>query len=807
MKDSVTVTASLLGYKTLSLKTAFKAPSMSIFITMAEDVKELNAVIVKANTVLMVSKGDTTVYNVEQIKTMDGDNLSQLLKKLPGINIDNGKVTAGGRPVNKILINGSTLFGSNISAALTLIESDMVKKIRVYDEHPQDRLIEADTLGVKDHVIDVVTKEPLTKIRSAKLYSAIGIFTDKNNEGSNDMLAGLGGNYSRFEKDSPQIQASVKTDKNENCSEPKENVNGDFSIENNRKFKDNYSNYFYINATRNVSNNSSHTEYREIDRSSSDSQHKDALDTKAGYRGSYSFKADEQNTFGLYGDVSFKARRSFSEKAGKTEFNGIRYNTGMSDIRHGKALNADISLRYRHHFTKPGRSLDISIQLLFRTSWDDRNIVDTLQSTSYRQWTDEDMRSTGFTPHFKLSYSEPLGSNGLMFRMSADGTGSFSKDRRYSFDRLLMTENTVKTYDYTQNNIAAKADAGLYYRKDKFDITAGISADVTNQIVNERDMTADSFAKTYFLASPFLRLNYRGQKFTTKLSYAEKGLCPSVESLRKSLDYTDPMSLFIGNPNLRLPVNRLAELSLNLSSFSIGTTWALYAKFSHTSNMIGNDTEYLTDDTYLESHAYQAVAGAQIVRTQNIGNGWNLNAGISAGFHINPIKSSFIVKVGTMNSRAPFMTNGQSNMSGTDEFNFSLTYTSGFSRVFSLNVMTDGGLGQNILNSNKVYSYFQIHLNARPRLVLFKHWDISAEYILSNMITDMKDTGYLTNRLDVMTGYKFGKSRKYRAGITVSDCLNSNKSHSVSFEELYIRRATNTLLGRGVSVNFSIEFK
>ena len=60
-KDSVEISVSFMGYQPLSLKTALDKPNMVVYVTMMEDPMEINAIIVKDNSVLMVSKGDTVV--------------------------------------------------------------------------------------------------------------------------------------------------------------------------------------------------------------------------------------------------------------------------------------------------------------------------------------------------------------------------------------------------------------------------------------------------------------------------------------------------------------------------------------------------------------------------------------------------------------------------------------------------------------------------------------------------------------------------------------------------------------------------
>ena len=72
--------------------------------------------------------------------SMDGDNLASLLRKLPGISLADGKLYANGQPVSKILLNGTAMFHSDMGAAMELVKSDEVRKVKVYDQYDQTRL-------------------------------------------------------------------------------------------------------------------------------------------------------------------------------------------------------------------------------------------------------------------------------------------------------------------------------------------------------------------------------------------------------------------------------------------------------------------------------------------------------------------------------------------------------------------------------------------------------------------------------------------------------------------------------------------
>lgn len=808
IKDTVLVTASLLGYKTQSLRTAFNEPSMTVSIRMAEDIKELNAIIVKDNAVLMVEKGDTTVYNVESLKTMEGDDLARLLKRLPGIRLEDNGVYAGGRRVNKILINGTTLFGSSISSALSLVGSDMVKKIRVYDEHPQDRLVESDTLGVKDHVIDVVTKKPLTRVQRTRLDAVLGLFTDKGSSGRNDFIAGTSADYQRFKNESPNITARAGVGKNDNSmmSEPLDKIFADVSLKHSRKFRDRYGHNLSFSLDRSGANTIVKEDYLNMDRSDERLSKKTSTDMSIRYSGNYYFKSDDRNLFNLSGSADFETDRDIAEASEEMRANGNIYVSGMSDDNRVKTLSADVSLHYRHLFENERRELSVSVAIPFAYSWGGRHLVDTLQSSSYPQWLTDDSGISKFSPSFNVSFREPIVS-GLSLTMSADMIGQMSRDHRSSFDRILQSENTVRTYDYLQNSLSGNVKASFSYYRNEFSVHAGVEAKITDQVLLTKSGNAGNLDKVYFHVSPLFRMKWEKSKFTAELSYKEDGRCPAVYMLRNLLDYTNPLTLTAGNPNLRLPVERNAAASFSTTSFSTGTSWEFSASYTHHSNIVGSNTEYFDSNVYLDDYGYEAVAGSRLLKAANIGDGWEFNTAASAGFFVNPIKSNFMLKLGTMIARTPFMTAGNVNMSGTDELNAIIMYTSSFSSIFTLSANLDYGLGLHTLNSDKVYAYSNIYLGVQPGFMLFKHWHTSVDYKLNAMLTDREGAGYMLNRLDISSGYTFGKSTKYEVGLNFLDVLNSRSSRSVSVNELYIRNTMRTLLGRGVCVRFSVIFK
>ena len=92
-------------------------------------------------------KGDTTEYMADSFKVREGATVEDLLKKLPGIQVDkNGQVIAQGETVQKILVDGEEFFSDDPKVVTKGLQADAVKKVQVYDKKSD----QADFTGIDD---------------------------------------------------------------------------------------------------------------------------------------------------------------------------------------------------------------------------------------------------------------------------------------------------------------------------------------------------------------------------------------------------------------------------------------------------------------------------------------------------------------------------------------------------------------------------------------------------------------------------------------------------------------------------------
>ena len=103
-------------------------------IKLDKEVNNLNEVVVSAIVPIKI-KQDTIAFNAKAFKVKQDDNVEDLIKKLPGVQIGtDGSVTAQGQEITKILVDGKEFFGSDIKVATKNLPANSVAKVQVYDK-------------------------------------------------------------------------------------------------------------------------------------------------------------------------------------------------------------------------------------------------------------------------------------------------------------------------------------------------------------------------------------------------------------------------------------------------------------------------------------------------------------------------------------------------------------------------------------------------------------------------------------------------------------------------------------------------
>ncbi|MBC7407227.1 MAG: outer membrane beta-barrel protein, partial [Arcicella sp.] len=155
--------------------------------------KELLEVVVKTARAPLTIKGDTIEYDARSFKVPAGSSVEDLLRRLPGMEIDaQGNIKAQGKDVKKVLVDGKTFFGDDPKAATKNLGAETISKVQVFNDKSEQAKLTGVDDGKKEKAINLELKEEYKKGAFGKITGAVGT----------DSRMALRGNYNKFNKTS-----------------------------------------------------------------------------------------------------------------------------------------------------------------------------------------------------------------------------------------------------------------------------------------------------------------------------------------------------------------------------------------------------------------------------------------------------------------------------------------------------------------------------------------------------------------------------------------------------------------------------
>jgi hypothetical protein len=120
----------------------------------------LEEVIVKQKLGSIRLKGDTTEFIADSFRVQPNATVEDLLRKLPGIQVDkNGKITAQGETVQKVLVDGEEFFGDDPTLVTQNLRADMVSSVQLYDKKSDQAAFTGIDDGQRQKTLNVKLKD------------------------------------------------------------------------------------------------------------------------------------------------------------------------------------------------------------------------------------------------------------------------------------------------------------------------------------------------------------------------------------------------------------------------------------------------------------------------------------------------------------------------------------------------------------------------------------------------------------------------------------------------------------------------
>ncbi len=592
--------------------------------------KELSEVTVEGMAAQVMVKGDTIEYNPAAFKLAENAVVEDLLKKLPGVTVDNdGKITVNGEEIKRIRVDGKKFFDGDMQMTTKNMPADMVDRVQVIDLKSE----QAQLTGFEDEnterIINLTIKENRRKgtfgnatagggmdrdkvfrydgnafvnfwnndVRTTVTGGANNTNTARSSRGRGGMTGGGGGGYTQTQNLGVNINADVNK---------KTVVGGDASYNHSNSVSTtdtDRENWTKTGNFKTISNNNSTRDNQE-----------------ASIRGELEWVADTVNT--LIVQPNFNMGWSTSSSDGFSDYSSIVSEDSLKSISSNKTNNSSTSqdnsggltvMYNRKSPVKKGRTMTLNLSgSMSNTDSEGKNYnkkkMFLLNDSTILDQTNTNT-SNSFNTEIRFSFVEPIVDlkNFLQLGLSFRSNSSKSEKMQYNKD-LTTSEYTLldsaysNRYDRLQMN--ESIDLTFQHRESNYNYNIGISAQPSQQYsytdyfigtdlnrkqsiinftpsarlqyyFNQSTATAGSVTTSRSRNRSYIRLDYRGRMKQ-----------PSIDQMQPVKNNNNLMSEQVGNPDLKPSFNQSLQTQLSFNNAERMSTLSLGLNGSFTQNAL-----------------------------------------------------------------------------------------------------------------------------------------------------------------------------------------------------------------------------
>ena len=594
-KGTYVLKAELMGYHPYQQEISVVKDVNLGDVKVEEDVKILDAASVSAVGNPIVVKKDTIEYMASSFKTSDNDMLEELLKKLPGVEVESdGSITANGETIKKITIDGKTFFLDDPQLASKNIPAKLIEKVKVVEKKSDQAMFTGIDDGEEETIIDLSMKPGMMQgwfgnvmgggghdvpgansdMNDWRYQGAamVGRFTDKsqisvilngnntNNRGFNDMagsmmqgMRGGGGGMGRG--------MGGWGGNNGITTSWMGGLNGAFTLFDDAM--DLSGNYLYNGSIKEVMEESSKITY--LDDGSRLLNNQNGADRtmtqghRIGVRLEHEFSEntsilfEPQVNFGSGSYNEYSDFETYTEKGETRNLTNEGYtkNSGANDNWSTSGF-----LLFRQRLGKAGRTLSANVRYSFSNNDMNgfNNSLTTVLDAETGAKTDEkvdqrfDQNSKSASLNGRVVYTEPLAKY-LFLEANYQYGWSRNTSFKNTFDVLTGDLDTRYSNEILNRSITQRAGLNFSYQKDKFRAQLGASVNPTDTY--NKTTGHDEYNSKVINWSPQAMLNYEfNDNSNIRFFYFGRSAQPSTSQLLPVPDNSNPLSISLGNPNL-----------------------------------------------------------------------------------------------------------------------------------------------------------------------------------------------------------------------------------------------------------------
>ena len=661
---------SFIGYvtKIIPVQLTANVPAKKMGnIELATDAVMLQEAVVVAEAPQVTVVEDTLMYNSSAYRTPEGAMLEELVKKLPGAEIDDdGNVKINGKDLKKIMVDGKEFFGGDVKTGLKNLPVDMVDKLKTYDKKSDLARVTGIDDGEEETVLDLTVKKGMNQgwFGNADLGAGtkdrytgrmmLNRFVDKtqfsiigsaNNVNDQGFSGGGGGPRWRSNNGlnaTKMLGANFATQTNK--LELGGSVRYNFqdadisSINSSERFLQNGNSYSNSNNKNRNKGTNLNADFR--------MEWKPDTLTNIIFRPNFSYGRTNnasRSESGTFNEDPFNLIVNPNDylnfdNLSDDPLKDIRVNaTNSASLSKGKSLSGNATLQVNRKLNNRGRNLTFRGVFGYGDNDNDQytqsetryyQLLNHLGGDSilYRnQYITTPTRNYNYTA--QVTYSEPI-AKATFLQFSYQFQYKYSKSDKTTFDLLdypdwaiggalpsgyesHAVDSLSKNAEYRYYN--HDASVGLRFIRPKYQLNVGMSFQPQNSTLSYKkgDYMIDTTC-TVFNFAPNMDLRFRFSKVSQlRFTYRGRSNQPTMENLLPITDNSNPLNIRMGNPGLKPSFAHTMRLFYNTYNAEKQRGIMTHFSFTATQNSISNSTRY-NEET-----------GGLITRPENINGNWN----------------------------------------------------------------------------------------------------------------------------------------------------------------------------------------
>jgi len=815
-KDSVKIIINYLGYEEIRHTQIIHQPQIYLIAKLKIDPININSIIIQGEHIAMVIRGDTTIYNAGAFKTMDGDPMYELLKKLPGVEIQNSNVFVNGQIIKRILVNGSPIFANNTKSAIELIRADNIEKVKVYEEYSAKDKALGDTVKTKDRVLDVTTKKKVSIVKQIYLQTSYGVYLEENDHNSRESLYSLQGQNDRHQVGNNLIAMFGYGEKSTFSGSPAGAFGNDISgllkwDKSSKDFKYNFQSTTILSSKKNSVYSSSEKDFSP---NTFYSSRQEFIDMS-----SNNLLSNITSNNGL--TLRFHKRHRLSIHLGLTgarkEFNNSVYNnillngvtaylSNMERSDNMDNISFNSSIKYNYNLGKPRRDLttqfSYSVGAGFGNGWN----IDTLASGTQEIFLSNNQDNNNYNFGGEISYTEPLTKRSYLFlQYVAEKTNS--KSELLSVDRITGLGDQKNSFDYSQNYLAHKASTRFLYNSNEINLNVGIGVQLIQQDITDRLPNFLDKSRTYKNLTPNLLLKYTKLPHLFELDYSETVSLPFIEQLRDVL-YTYNSPLYItGNPSLKETTQRSLNLKYSITDFKTFSSWIFNVKADFFQNAIVLKEEFFSSSTIIQKYGdFEFPTGSTLQTTENAMGRFSINSNIKYSSRSKLLNSRVTIGLNYSYDKIPYYLKETLLNNNMQAAGLNIGIISDFSEKLELMLSSETSIGYYERDENTVLKEVRGSISSNIRWNLCKRVWLNANGMFRTRNTNVPGTSLNEIIVNTELLYRFGKDYNGNISLNFNDIFDQYKSFSVLMKNDYIQTQRMAVLGRNLYLKISYAF-